>query len=112
MSALLELIAQGIFELAGYFAARVLLPVATFGHVRAVRLSENPAFRWHGFKRLPDRTIVVQHEMACGIGAVFLLACLVASVLVWSDQPEERPGCGRRPLSSETPPAGPRSAPC
>jgi hypothetical protein len=112
MSALLELLFEGVVEIAGYVTARVLLPVATFGRVRCESLSENFTFRWHGFKRLPSGRIVVHHGTAAVIGVVFWIACIVGGVICWKEMNWESPGCTRPAVSSEMPPAAPRSAPC
>jgi hypothetical protein len=83
MSVLLEVIAQPLFELAGYFAGRALLPAVTLGRVRGIRLVETVPFRWHGFKRLPDGTIVVHDDVACLIGIFFIVGCVIVACLIY-----------------------------
>jgi hypothetical protein len=46
-------------------------------------VDEGP-FAWHGFKRLKDRTIVVQAQMVSLIGLAMWLAVGTLAVLYWS----------------------------
>lgn len=112
MGALLEIIAQAVFELAGFLVGRFLLPFVTVGYVRGERLSENHTFRWHGFKRLPDKTVVVQADTVGFIGVLFLLACIVVGVILWKGPGGETPSCARSALSTDMTATLARSATC
>jgi len=78
-------ILEGIFEIVCYFTVAPLLPAISFGDMRAEKfgVDEGP-FAWHGFKRLKDRTIVVQAQMVSLIGLAMWLAVGTLAVLYWS----------------------------
>lgn len=84
MAALLEIIIQGIFEVICYFTAKILLPVVSFGTVRAEGLQDVGPFKWHGFKQMPDGSIVVQHDTASLLGLLFWVAVVVAVIVYWN----------------------------
>lgn len=77
-------IGQFIFEVIGYFTAKVALPIVTLGKARAeaIAADEGP-FRWHGFKRVASGIIVVQRSAACLIGLLFWVIGGIAGVVLW-----------------------------
>jgi hypothetical protein len=84
IKALSRLVFELVFEVICYFTGRVLLPVLSLGMARAeaVTVDEGP-FRWHGFRRTSNGTVVVQQDATALIGLVFWLVALTARVLLW-----------------------------
>lgn len=75
MDALLE----PIYHFFGYWTARIVIPVVSFGFVFVQHLDDPRAIRawsWSG------RRIILGHEFACIVGVViWMVALIVASLL-------------------------------
>jgi hypothetical protein len=68
------------FELFGYYTARVVLPVISAGRIHVARAHRTKLFATFGeplFKRLPNGTIRVKHNIASLIGLLFWAAAII-----------------------------------
>jgi hypothetical protein len=79
---LFRIVLEVVFEFIGYFTGRVALPIISFGQAKAESLGGDGPFGWHGFKRLPDGTIVASMNATSLVGLLVWLAGIVA-VLIW-----------------------------
>jgi hypothetical protein len=70
-----------VFEITGYYAARVVMPIVTLGRVRVERLADKIRFPWYGFTREGAGIIVMSGELASLIGFVAIIGAL--AVTVW-----------------------------
>lgn len=82
MSALLEALGGILVSGLGYLTARLMLPLLTFGALRAERPAGEGPFRWHGL-RMVGATLVVQAGFASILGLVVWLAAIVAGLAYW-----------------------------
>jgi hypothetical protein len=78
----LDFIGEAIVEGVSHLVGRVVLPVISLGKVRAEGLTEVGPFPWHGFKRMPDGTIVASINATTGVGLVFLIGTIVSVAIV------------------------------
>jgi hypothetical protein len=84
LTAIAELVLQGMFEVAAYWTGRVLLPCLSFGRARGEPWAGPPwSFPWYGVRRSPNGTIVFQAEATALVGLVFWVLCIVAAVPIW-----------------------------
>ncbi len=71
-----------ILDVFGYATARVLLPIVTFGKVRAATISEDDyKYNWLGARREEDGTILLDSPTAGWVGYFFWL--FVLAVVLW-----------------------------
>lgn len=79
---LLELIIQ----LAGYFTARILFPIFSFGYITiAPSAKDVKAYpKWHGFNRISNGKTVIHEEMGALLGIIFWIIFIGISVYVYS----------------------------
>jgi len=78
--AILELLLQGV----AYAIGRVVLPVVTFGKLRAEKFTEQLCFPWHGLARLPDGALVLSNEGTSVVGLMVLALVAVAGYFVFA----------------------------
>ena len=85
MGFILELLFRVLLELVvefiGYYTGRVALPIISLGQARAESFDGDGPFAWHGFKRLPDGTIVASMNATSLFGLLVWLAGIVAAVI-------------------------------
>lgn len=84
---ILEPIAELVFQLAGYFTGRIVVPVLSLGRasVEPLRKGVRVTPKWHGFQRASDGTIVVSAETGALLGIVFWAAVGVVAYFVFRD---------------------------
>ena len=77
------MIMDSILDLLGYATARVLLPLVTFGKVRAETVTEDEySYNWLGARREKDGTVVLDTSTASWIGYFFWLFVLAVVLSV------------------------------
>ncbi|MBP1882395.1 hypothetical protein [Sinorhizobium mexicanum] len=68
-----------IFEFLLHRTARIVVPLVSFGRVKVEEIyTDDIAFNWLGFKRLPSGPFLLSSTMSKFAGALFWLLCLVA----------------------------------
>lgn len=73
------------FELFGYYTARVVLPVISAGRIHVAPAHRTKLFATFGeplFRRLPNGTIRVKHNIASLIGLLFWAAAIVGFFVI------------------------------
>ena len=70
-------------EVVGFYTAKVLLPVISFGMIRTDHGFDDRKFGWFQFWRRDANRIVVHSNVAAAIGVFFWIAVLVALVALW-----------------------------
>ncbi len=73
------------FELFGYYTAKAILPVISAGQVHVAYAHRTKPFTTFGeplFKRLPNGTIRVKHNIASLIGLLFWAAAIIGFFLI------------------------------
>ena len=81
---LLEMLFQIIADFIGCRTAKILLPAISLGVLRVdAPDSEHRPFRWHGFKRIQNGTILVEADTASFIGVMFWIVTVIAVAILW-----------------------------
>ena len=76
---------EAVIQVIGYFTARLLLPLVTFGHVRVDPLTRGtpPKFKWHGVHRTRSGKIVLQADLAGTLGLIFWAAIIASGAVIY-----------------------------
>ena len=81
---ILQPIAEVVLQLAGYFTAKIIIPIISFGKAsvepapKGVRVTP----KWHRFQRASAGTIVIEAEMASLLGLLFWLLVGIVTYFV------------------------------
>lgn len=74
-----------VIQLAGYFTARLLLPIISFGYISVAPSKKGVKVypKWHGFNRASNGTVVLHEEMGALIGVLFWFILIGAGFYVY-----------------------------
>ncbi|NOQ94294.1 MAG: hypothetical protein GQ547_06630 [Methylophaga sp.] len=74
-----------ILQLIGYFTARILFPLISFGLVTVAPSAKgvNVYPKWHGFNRSSNGNLVLHEEMGALIGILFWFTCIGTCLYVY-----------------------------
>lgn len=79
-----EAVIEFVLHVISYGVGRAVLPILTFGRLRAETLSEYFSFPWYGLVRLPGGRYVLSHDATAIFGLVALALTVVAGYLAFT----------------------------
>ena len=75
-----EGIAELVFQVIAYSVGRFLLPIITFGRLRAERSNDFLSFPWHGVARAADGKYVACADATAIFGLIFIVLAIVVAI--------------------------------
>jgi hypothetical protein len=82
---LITAVIEACFDVLGYYTAKAVLPVISVGQIHVAPAHTTKPFATFGeplFKRLPNGTIRVKHNIASFIGLLFWAAAIIGFFVI------------------------------